>query len=379
MNELFYFINLIGVSMLKILIIDDADYILEGTSALLKLEGFEIYTSLTGAEGLRIAEQNKPDLIICDISMPEMDGFQVLKHIRSNNSTRFIPFIFLTAFTDRSQIRTGMLLGADDYLFKPFSRDELLMSISAQLKKHLLIAEHYQKKAQELRAGIIKSLPHEFRTALNQISGLAYYLKSNSDKISTNEVDEIAGEIIQSTARLSKITENYLTLTTLDLISYDPEKRQSLRKYFTDEPCGFVVDMAEGIATSFNRQNDLEIISIVPNIKIEVAGENFHKIIYELIENAFKFSTPQSRVTISMYLDNSFLFFEICDKGRGMSEDQISKIGEYIQFERELYEQQGLGFGLTIASKLVLLHGGIFEIISNQDSGILIKFSLPCH
>ncbi len=119
--------------MKKILVIEDEKNIREIIGALLNEEGFMVYTAKNGKEGIDIAQKELPDLIISDIMMPGMDGYSVLKELSKNNITKLIPFIFLTAKVERNDIRVGMELGADDYLFKPFRSEELLKSISSRL------------------------------------------------------------------------------------------------------------------------------------------------------------------------------------------------------------------------------------------------------
>ncbi|MCL4551503.1 MAG: response regulator transcription factor [Bacteroidetes bacterium] len=121
--------------MKKILVIEDEKDIREIISALHSEEGFIVYTAKNGRDGITIAQSELPNLIICDIMMPGMDGYSVLKELSKNDSAKSIPFIFLTAKVERNDIRLGMELGADDYLFKPFKSEELLKSISSRLNR----------------------------------------------------------------------------------------------------------------------------------------------------------------------------------------------------------------------------------------------------
>jgi DNA-binding response OmpR family regulator len=115
--------------MKKILLIDDSEYIIEGTASLLRFEGYEVITANNGQDGVKLAREEQPDLIICDVSMPGMDGFGVLKELRSCKETETLRFIFLTARAEKSDMRSGMEYGADDYLIKPFTVEELLSAI----------------------------------------------------------------------------------------------------------------------------------------------------------------------------------------------------------------------------------------------------------
>lgn len=122
--------------MKKILLIEDNDDVRENTADILELANYEVITAENGKIGIQKAKEFLPDLVICDIMMPQMDGFQVLQNFEKDISMASIPFIFLTAKTEREDIRTGMNLGADDYLTKPFQENELLGVIECRLNKH---------------------------------------------------------------------------------------------------------------------------------------------------------------------------------------------------------------------------------------------------
>ncbi|MFN8333500.1 MAG: response regulator [Cyclobacteriaceae bacterium] len=129
--------------MKKILLIEDNPGIRENTSEILSLAGYEVSTAENGKIGVDIAQRHKPDLIICDIMMPELDGYGVLHILNKNPETSSIPFIFLTAKTEKTDIRKGMTLGADDYLTKPFDDTDLLNAIETRLHKHQLRTKQY--------------------------------------------------------------------------------------------------------------------------------------------------------------------------------------------------------------------------------------------
>ena len=129
--------------MKKILVIEDEQIIRENILKLLKAEGFEVTGAENGAQGLNAAVSNLPDVIICDVMMPELDGYGVLMALRSNPVTATLPFVFLTGKAERSEMRQGMELGADDYLTKPFTKAELVGAISSRLKKQEAVAKQY--------------------------------------------------------------------------------------------------------------------------------------------------------------------------------------------------------------------------------------------
>ena len=121
--------------MKKILLIEDNDEIRENTAEILELSNYKVITAENGKRGVELAMGNKPDLIVCDIMMPVLDGYGVLMTLQKNTDTQNIPFIFLTAKAERNDFRKGMELGADDYITKPFEGSELLNAIESRLKK----------------------------------------------------------------------------------------------------------------------------------------------------------------------------------------------------------------------------------------------------
>ena len=121
--------------MKKILLVEDDTSLRENVAELLELSGYNVCSASNGKIAVDMAEKEQPDLVLCDIMMPEMDGYGVLEELSSNETTRDIPFIFVSAKTEREDVRRGMNLGADDYLTKPFEEEELLSAIECRLEK----------------------------------------------------------------------------------------------------------------------------------------------------------------------------------------------------------------------------------------------------
>ena len=156
--------------MRSILVIDDNKDIRENTAEILELAGYKTFSSENGKKGVEIALKEKPDLIVCDIMMPELDGYGVLHLLRKNPETQNIPFIFLTAKTERSDFRKGMEMGADDYVTKPFEGIELLNAIEIRLKKADVLKQKYTLSEQGINqflkdakdAGMINQLSQQY-------------------------------------------------------------------------------------------------------------------------------------------------------------------------------------------------------------------------
>jgi CheY-like chemotaxis protein len=131
----------------KVLIIEDDRIMRENTAELLELSGYSVAVAENGKEGIQQVEAFQPDLIICDIMMPELDGYGVLYVLSKSPETASIPFIFLTAKTEKADLRKGMNLGADDYLTKPFEDMELLNAVESRFKKHALLKQEFEQNA----------------------------------------------------------------------------------------------------------------------------------------------------------------------------------------------------------------------------------------
>src|SRR5678815_2249935 len=134
--------------MKSVLVIDDNTDIRENTAEILDLAGYKTFTAENGKKGVEAALKENPDLIVCDIMMPDLDGYGVLHLLRKNESTQYTPFIFLTAKTERTDFRKGMEMGADDYITKPFEDIELLNAIEIRLKKSAVLQNVYSSSPQ---------------------------------------------------------------------------------------------------------------------------------------------------------------------------------------------------------------------------------------
>jgi len=148
--------------MKKILLVEDDTSLRENIAELLELSGFSVYSASNGRIAVDMAKKNLPDLVLCDIMMPEMDGYGVLEQLSSDQNTRHIPFIFVSAKTEKQDVRRGMNLGADDYLTKPFEEDELLTAIRCRLEKAEQMNAMFKEHPKEV------SGEHEIRS-LNEL------------------------------------------------------------------------------------------------------------------------------------------------------------------------------------------------------------------
>ena len=362
--------------MSKILVIEDEQYIRENIAEMLEAENFTVIEAENGKRGVDLAQKSLPDLILCDVMMPELDGYYVLSEVRSFPATQTVPFVFLTAKTTKEDMRLGMDLGADDYLTKPFTRDQLLGAITTRIIKQVAVERKSQEKLDKLRNSISQSLPHEFRTPLNGIIGLSRLLIEDFDTIEKEEALELLEEIYFSGQRLHRLTQNFLLYAKLVQIESNPKRFRMLKELKeraqTEE---IITAVALQKAKELSRETDLRLNLCSASAPISLT--KIKKIVEEIIDNAFKFSQPGTSVQVkSSHYDNAFHLFVI-DRGRGMTIAQINQLGAYMQFERHMYEQQGSGLGLTIAKLMVELHGGNLSIESTPGKYTSLHVTFP--
>jgi two-component system, sensor histidine kinase and response regulator len=362
--------------MTKILVIEDVHYLRNDVVEMLKYEGFDVRGAENGRVGVEVAREFMPNLIICDIMMPELDGYGVLDEIRADPTTTAIPFIFLTAKTDRTDVRQGMSRGAEDYLTKPFLTSELLETIRARLKRADVYIDLANKKLDELRTNITTALPHELRTPLNTIIGFSDMMMIEAGNLQPEQTTEWARHINQAALRLYRLVENYLTYVRVETIARDAEKSAALKRRRTSDANTVIEFQAMSRAQQSEREEDL-VLDLEQSDGVAIAEADLNKVVDELLDNAFKFSEKGQKVTVEGRLSADRYELRIIDSGRGMTEEQITAIGAYMQFDRWFYEQQGTGLGLVIAKRLVEIHGGSFQVTSDPGAGTCVKFTLP--
>jgi DNA-binding response OmpR family regulator/two-component sensor histidine kinase len=362
--------------MTTILVVDDDLQMRDFISDTLVYAGYEAFIAADGFAGIKLAEDHLPDLIISDVNMPHMDGFQMLEHIRQAPQTSTIPVIFLTAENDVSAMRKGMLGGADDYLTKPFSPADLLSSVKTQLQKRAVLEEKHHTTLRLLRKNIIYALPHELRTPLTLISGYAQILEMDKGRGEPEEILDMARTIKKSAARLEHLIENYLIYAQLELIHSDAAELEAARNHIVRDCATIIADAATNQARIHQRADDLQLD--LSHLALRISEKNLNKLVLELVDNAFKFSQPGTPVVIQSVRQEDILTIVISDEGRGMTAEQIAGMGAYMQFGREMYEQQGLGLGFAVAKRLIELHDGAIKVDSKPDMGtvVSIRFSV---
>ena len=356
--------------MALVLVIEDEQIIREEVLEWLQFEDFDVLGAANGREGVQLALQNLPDLVVTDIMMPEMDGYRVLLELRTHASTALLPVIFMTALAEHSQVRHGMELGADDYLTKPFTSKELVEAVRARLGKQTQLKRQSEQELSTLRQQIIHALPNELRTHLVGILGFAEILSLDSASLSSEQVADFGRVIFEEGQALLRLSENYILYAQLEL-----NEASSLLDGSLKNPADVIQKICSKLGVQYNRNKDISIKA--SNVPLKISEKDFEKAVFEIVDNALKFSPSNTQVVISSRIGENTYQLSIQDGGRGIAPENIKRIGAYMQFERTLYEYQGSGLGLTLVKRLVEINGGVFNLESQVGEGTTARLDFP--
>lgn len=362
----------------KILVVEDDAALLEGLRDILELSGFQTTTGRNGEEGLAaLAAGPLPDLVISDIMMPRMDGYQFYEAVRARPAWVNIPFIFLTAKGDKSDVRRGKLMGADDYVTKPFDEDDLLVAIRAKLNRRAQLEAAHKVEISDLKRTILTTLNHEFRTPLTYISTYTDMLSETPD-LSAEEFKDFMHGIQMGSDRLKRLVEDFITLVEL--------QTGEAQKTYTDRraPLADVADLLNGVVDTYRARaaaQSVEVRADVPEAlpRVLACREQLSNAVERLVDNALKFSKKMGgRITLGGRAHNGRLLIQVKDTGIGIRPEELGRLFDiFHQIDRAKMEQQGSGSGLAIARGFVALHGGTLTAESALGVGSTFTIDLP--
>lgn len=356
--------------MVKILVVEDEENVRTNVTDLLDSSGYQVLVASNGREALKILETITPDLILSDIMMPEVDGYQLMEEI-SKRAEAIIPFIFMSAKSDVKEIRKGMSYGAEDYITKPFKAKDILDTIQLRLSKRNKI----EKSLENLKLDISMTLPHELRTPLVSILGYTDLLIDDFPAYERREVIEMLTKIKQSGKRLHNLIEKFILYSHYSLkeieLTVPGEMFSSLYNNFKE----LVDKVISKNNVYINRSNDMLIdINAEPP---EMVAEHISFIFTELLDNAVKFSQPTSSINISTFAYNNYFVLSVQDSGRGMNKEDIKKLSPFIQIGKKMYQQTGTGLGLSIVNKIVELYHGKIIYDCEKNSFFRVDVCIP--
>jgi two-component system, sensor histidine kinase and response regulator len=364
-----------------ILVVEDDISLMHGIREILEIKGYRVLTAGTGQEGLQVMETGatSPDLIVSDIMMPIMDGYEFFDEVRKEPRWKKIPFIFLTARGEKSDIRLGKSMGAEDYITKPFEPDDLLVVVAARLKRSMEIQEVSVQEVGNVKRSILTILNHEFRTPLTYIVAYADMLNRDPDDLTYDEMKAFLGGINTGADRLRRLIENFILL--VELQTGEAQKTYAWRKRkFNDydeimrQTVEYMSHLAQEKHVTLQAHYSY---GALPNI---VGDQEFVRTaLIRLVDNAIKFSDkPNACVYLSAEVRDGNLCFDVLDQGRGIPPDEQARIFEmFYQISREVYEDQGAGSGLAVVDSIAKMHGGGVHLDSEVGAGSRFTLWVP--
>lgn len=363
--------------MKKVLLIEDESAFREALAFALEGEGYEVLQAENAVDGIEIARAKIPDLIVSDVMMDSVDGYEAVVSIRQDPRTTGIPIILMTGKPDNEGLVHALELGADDYLTKPFTVPELLEAVSIRFRKQEDMRKLHGKGSTDPRLFLTIGIPGDLRTPVAGILGFSKAISREYVDLKKSEIIEL-GRAIQKAARnVLRLTENFSVLAQIEILSADPANLDRLRLYSTDDPKGTIEPAASDVANHYDRSEDLVIA--VAKGSVSCFSDYLAKITHELVDNAFKFSSKGQKVQVSgSFSDRTFTLI-VSDFGRGMTRQQIDDIHSFSSLQSRFHDERYLGWGLVVAKRLAEIHKGSLHLSNTGASGLMVKVELPRH
>ncbi len=362
----------------RILVVEDHEPLLQAIRMVLERAGYTVVTAADGEEGLKVLERVQPDLIIADIMMPHMDGYAFYEAVRARPGGLTIPFIFLTARTTREDILRGKMMGAEDYLTKPFDPEELLVVVRSRLKRVEEIQRATADEFDRLKQQIVTILSHELRTPLTYISGYTELALEELPSLPVEQLQQFLEGIQRGSERLNRLVQDLLTLMRLDTGQAATEFRLLAGRY---DDIGALIQKTVSKYEPLAAQSGIILEThIAPQLPpVPLCEPFFADALGRLLDNAIKFSRGKGdRIVVAAHTAGEWVEVSVTDNGVGIRPEAIPHLFErFRQIDRERMEQQGVGLGLAIARELIRLHGGEIEVESRFGAGSTFTIRLP--
>lgn len=361
----------------KILVVDDDLQHLSMLVRVLRLQGYDVKERSDGLSAVEVAHAWGPDLILSDIHMPGLDGYEMLEQLRGDSKTATVPVVLMTGRADFEGLRHGMSLGADDYLPKPFTLAEMLAALETQLRKRQLRQREAEQKLHSFTSHIALVLPHELLTPLNGILGFATLLRTDEGALTRAEVQEFTQSLLDSAHRLHRLIQNFMIFAQIEILANDPVRSQNMRTQVTKMPVRTIRMTAQTEAAKFQREKDLVLdLSEAP---VAFTQDYVAKCVEELVCNAFQFSPKDTRVEVKFSDQPAGPTLSVTNLGNGMSPSQLAQVESRSQFTDRMRGAEGAGLGLAITRGLAELHGARLRLqsLAGRSTTATIVFQRP--
>lgn len=368
----------INPSEYKILIVDDVMSNVLLLKVLLTNEKFAIATASNGRQALEQVEKENPDLVLLDVMMPDMSGFEVAQHLKSNPNTADIPIIFLTALNSTADIVKGFQVGANDFISKPFNKEELIIRVTHQISlvaaKRLILS-----KTEELQRTIVgrdklySVIAHDLRSPMGSIKMVLNMLILNLPS------EKIGAEMYELLTMANQTTEDVFSLLD-NLLKWTKSQIGKLNVVYQDVD---LVEVTDGVIEIFSMVASLKKIRIhemkPEKMMVNADIDMLKTVVRNLLSNAIKFSKENSEVLVKMEEVDGMAVVSVQDHGCGISEEGQKKLlhtdTHFSTFGTN--NEEGSGLGLLLCKDFVVKNGGKLWFTSKEGEGSIFSFSIP--
>lgn len=362
----------------KLLVVDDVQTNVLLLKALLGKEGYGILVANNGQEALEVIRNENPDLILLDVMMPGMDGFEVAERLKSEEFRCEIPIIFLTALDDTQSIVNGFKLGVGDFISKPFRKEELMVRIKHQLS--LVAARRIiEEKNEELRKTIAgrdkmySVIAHDLRSPMASMKMLLNTIMMSVEK------DKIDPDIFDMLEMSNKTSEEVFSLLD-NLLKWT---KSQLGKLTVIPQKLDISGLADGVVEVMNSVAEVKHIKLIrtdhESFFVYVDIEMIKSILRNLISNTVKFSNPDSEIKVGIKAEDGKVIVSVTDSGKGIKkEDQHKLLKDSTHFTTYgTNSEEGSGLGLLLCRDFARKNGGELWFESEENLGSVFSFSLP--
>ena len=368
----------INPSEYKILIVDDVMSNVLLLKVLLTNEKFAIATASNGRQALEQVEKENPDLVLLDVMMPDMSGFEVAQHLKSNPNTADIPIIFLTALNSTADIVKGFQVGANDFISKPFNKEELIIRVTHQISlvaaKRLILSK--TEEMQRTIAGrdkLYSVIAHDLRSPMGSIKMVLNMLILNLPS------EKIGAEMYELLTMANQTTEDVFSLLD-NLLKWTKSQIGKLNVVYQDVD---LVEVTDGVIEIFSMVASLKKIRIremkPEKMMVNADIDMLKTVVRNLLSNAIKFSKENSEVLVKMEEVDGMAVVSVQDYGCGISEEGQKKLlhtdTHFSTFGTN--NEEGSGLGLLLCKDFVVKNGGKLWFTSKEGEGSIFSFSIP--
>ncbi|MCC6220797.1 MAG: hybrid sensor histidine kinase/response regulator [Deltaproteobacteria bacterium] len=362
----------------KVMIVDDNPNVLLVLKELLLQNDLDLMVANNANEAISQLAKDTPDIIICDVLMPGIDGYHFHKIVSSSSKWCNIPFLFLTSLASRQDIRNGKEQGCDDYLTKPFDPDDLLSVVKGKLNLSKQRSSLNQTALDEFRRRIINTLSHEFRTPLVAINTGSELLLDSGNALDDVKTRRLIESISRGGQRLQRLVNDFMTLQQVDSGSAASAQKSLAKNHY-------LLDIARDAVDSFQESQEraASVIEMdercdAENTSVLVYAIQIYDVIERLLSNAVKFGANSGPITVSVLCNASTASVVVRDRGPGMSNRVIEQAcSGFSQIDRDTFEQQGCGLGLTIARYFTAINNGEILFSTPEGGGLEVEVKFP--